>query len=480
MPAYNVFFYGALFFLTGIFLKSIDISFAGIFLFIFVLEVVALVLFLYSQKSVFVWFSVLVALVFAGGFYFEADNKQFQENYVLFGEEIPLSGIVDNNPMQKESFAEFKFFLNKPYQGSLLVKLPLYPNFKYGDELILKGVVEKPFSQSYGNYLAKEGIIGVADFPQVDLISENNGSKIKKALFDFRNKMANSFKRVLPFEEAAFLSGLTLGGRSDFSKNFKEAMKKSGTTHLVALSGYNITIIAWAMANFFAFFFKRKKVFALTTMAIIGFVIMTGAEASVTRAAVMGMLILLASQVGRIYDVRNALMLAGLVMVLLNPKILTYDLGFQFSFLALMGIVYLKPAIQKFFNISEDTGFLSLKDHFLNTTAAQIAVAPLLVFSVKSFLIIFLLANLLILETVPLTMFLGFLVASSSLISYYLSTIIGWITWPFLAFQISVIKLFARFNLEFNPNLGAGMIAAYYVLLIFFIYYVQKYIRRVV
>src|SRR3989338_5459135 len=154
MPAYNVFFYGALFFLTGIFLKSIDISFAGIFLFIFVLEVVALVLFLYSQKSVFVWFSVLVALVFAGGFYFEADNKQFQENYVLFGEEIPLSGIVDNNPMQKESFAEFKFFLNKPYQGSLLVKLPLYPNFKYGDELILKGVMEKPFSQSYGNYLA--------------------------------------------------------------------------------------------------------------------------------------------------------------------------------------------------------------------------------------------------------------------------------------------------------------------------------------
>jgi len=183
--------------------------------------------------------------------------------------------------------------------------------------------------------------------------------------------------RFLPFEEAAFLSGLTLGGRSDFSKNFKEAMKKSGTTHLVALSGYNITIIAWAMANFFAFFFKRKKVFALTTMAIIGFVIMTGAEASVTRAAVMGMLILLASQVGRIYDVRNALMLAGLVMVLLNPKILTYDLGFQFSFLALMGIVYLKPAIQKFFNISEDTGFLSLKDHFLNTTAAQIADAVL-------------------------------------------------------------------------------------------------------
>ena len=134
-------------------------------------------------------------------------------------------------------------------------------------------------------------------------------------------------------------------------------MAKSGTTHLVALSGQNITIIVIAISSFFGFFARRKSVFWLTLLIIIFFVLMTGAEASVVRAAVMGGIILLAKQIGRVHSIRNAIAAAAFIMILYNPKIFRFDVGFQLSFMALLGIVYLSPAIRKFLKMKEEDGF---------------------------------------------------------------------------------------------------------------------------
>ena len=107
------------------------------------------------------------------------------------------------------------------------------------------------------------------------------------------------------------MAGITLGERAEFSKEFKEAMSKSGTTHLVALSGYNITILVLAVAYVLNFFASRRLVFWLTLLIIIGFVAMTGAEASVVRAAIMGGIVLLAKRANRLYSFRNAIVIAA-------------------------------------------------------------------------------------------------------------------------------------------------------------------------
>ena len=96
--------------------------------------------------------------------------------------------------------------------------------------------------------MAKEGIFGIVSYPKTELIDSGHGSKIKSSLFSLKEKTINVFQKVLPSENAAFLAGITLGERAEFSKEFKEAMSKSGTTHLVALSGYNITILVLAVA----------------------------------------------------------------------------------------------------------------------------------------------------------------------------------------------------------------------------------------
>ena len=201
---------------------------------------------------------------------------------------------------------------------------------------------------------------------------------------------------------------------------------------------------------------------------------MTGAEASVVRAVIMGILVLLSREVGRLYDFRNAIILAGLLMVFQNPKVLVFVIGFQLSFLALLGIVYLRPAIQKFLRIKKNPGFLSWKDNLLMTASAQLMVAPLLITNFNSFSLTSLIANVLVLELIPVTMGLGFAIAAISLFSYHFSLVLGWVTWVLLRFEILVIELFAKFSIPLGPNLGIGGMALYYIIVIGFIVYVMR------
>ncbi len=255
-------------------------------------------------------------------------------------------------------------------------------------------------------------------------------------------------------------------------------MSLSGTTHLVALSGYNITIIAWAAMGIFGALFRRRAAFFLTILFIIGFVLMAGAESSVVRAAIMGILALLAKEIGRIFDFRNAIIFAALIMVLFNPKVLVYDVGFQLSFLALLGIVYLRPVIQKISKMKDEPGFLSWRDNLLTTASAQFAVAPLLIINFGVFSPTSLLANIIILETVPVAMALGFFVAAASFLSYYFSLVLSWLAFVLLRFEILVIQFFAKFSIPLSPNLSWGLAALYYVLLIILMFYVQRKIPR--
>lgn len=251
-------------------------------------------------------------------------------------------------------------------------------------------------------------------------------------------------------------------------------MKLSGTTHLVALSGYNITVIVWALMAVLMTFLRRKWSFAVTVIIIIGFVLMTGAEASVVRAAVMGILVLLSREVGRIYDLRNAVVLAGLVMVFANPKVLVFDVGFQLSFLALLGIVYLRPGIARILRMKEEPGFLSWRDNLLTTASAQLAVMPLLISSFGSFSPTSLLSNVLVLETVPIAMGLGFVAAGAYFLSYYVALILGWLLWVILKFEILVIEIFAKLSLPVSLSLSWSLIFSYYIAVVIFILYARR------
>ena len=472
MAVYNAAFWAIAFFLIGVFFASLNLNFliiAGIAVFSAILF-----LFLYFSNSKtklsFLWLAGLSMVIILGSFYyFYWDSQQIKTINIIFNEKMSFSGVIIDYP-ERGSQQKLIIELQSPLNGRILSKLKPYPSFDYGDLIRFEGIVEKPFPSDYADYLAKDGIFGIVDFPKTELIAGNKASKIKSNLFKLKEKIVISFQKVLSVQKAAFLAGITLGERAEFSKEFKEKMSKSGTTHLVALSGYNITIIGIAISAFFGWFLSRRWAFWLSITAIIGFVLMTGAEASVVRAAIMGGVALLAKEIGRIYSMRNAVAVAAFLMILFNPKILRFDLGFQLSFLALLGIIYLSPAIQRFFKMKEEKGFLGWRGNFLTTTSAQLAVAPLLIINFHQFSITSLLANVLILEAIPLTMFLGFLIGAASFLFMPMAMVLSWFTGLFLAYELTIIDIFSKFSLSI-AEMGVFGAVIYYLTIAAFIFY---------
>lgn len=477
MRIYDIAFWLIFFFLAGVFAKSFNLSNE------FIMAAVALAAFLFlllyflgAKEKKFLWFSGLCLFVVVGAFYyFFYDNYQNNTTKIIFNKKVEFSGIIVDYP-EKGASQKLIVALKEPFSAKILVKLKSYPEYFYGNEIKLSGVIKKP-EGSYKNYLSKEGVVGFSDFPKVETVSSGQSRNIKSFLFSIKTKIISGFGKIFSFDKAAFMSGITLGERAEFSKELKENMSNSGTTHLVALSGYNISIIGWAIAGVFGWLVGRKWSFYLTILVIGGFVLMAGAQASVVRAAIMGGILLLSFQVSRLYSFRNAIAVCAFVMILVNPKILVFDIGFQLSFLALLGIVYLDPAIRKTFHVSEEVGFLNWRQNLFTTLSAQLAVAPLLIIYFAKFSFFSLLANILILSFIPLTMGLGFIVAVLNFVWFPAAKILGWPLNLFLGYELGVINFFGKFSPSVDFSFGIFGLSVYYLILALFVFYARRFIK---
>ncbi|MCR4275324.1 MAG: ComEC/Rec2 family competence protein [Candidatus Wolfebacteria bacterium] len=477
MRIHDIAFYSIFFFLVGVLLASLNLKFLIIILITALLAALILTLhyFHLKPKIDFKKLSFLSLIIVAGALYYFWVNFQMQKGFFApFDKKISFLGIVSDYP-QRGASQKIAVALQAPYKGKILITLKPYPEFNYGDKLNFEGIIKKP-EGSYANYLAKNEISAVSVYPKTSLIKTNQGSKIKSVLFSFKEKFVLALQKILPQEEAALASGLTLGERSEFSKNLKDAMSNSGTTHIVALSGYNITVIVSTAAFLFAFYFRKNIAFAMTLIIILGFVLMTGAEASVARAAIMGSVALLGKQIGRIYSFRNAMSVSAFLMILQNPKILAFDIGFQLSFLALMGIAYLSPAIKDFLKLGKEIA--QWKEILISTASAQLAVLPILISSFGKFSLLSILANVLILWLIPFTMGVGFFTGFIGFFSYSLSQILGWFLHLFLYYELAIINFFGKIAVPLKISFGALGIIIYYTLLILFVVYIKRKVQR--
>lgn len=479
-------FYAITFFLSGVLLASAKLS-LGFITFLVLLIACAIQLVLLIPRINFIHknlctgqvgpeiknrqtikvLSFLILFAIAGAFYYSVfENYQLRNTNIVYDRKINFSGVVVDT-LERGQNQRLVIELQKPYSGKILVKLKPYPEYKYGDLINFKGKIEKP-EGDYASYLDKEEIYGISNFSQDNFMSSENGNTVKKFLISGKEKFVSNLEKVLPVEQAAFLSGLTLGERSEFSQEFKTQMANSGTTHLVALSGYNISILVLTISFLLGAVFSKRKTFWFTLLIIIGFVLMTGAQASVVRAGIMGGIILIAAQAQRVYSFKNAIAITAFLMVLENPKVLKFDLGFQLSFMALLGIIYLVPRIKELLKVN-DEGFLAWKENLMTTSSAQLAVAPILIANFGSFSPVSLITNILILCAVPLTMGLGFVLGFLGFISYPLSLLFSWFVNLFLAYEILIIKIFGSLNIAQFKSISMIFTIVYYVALILFI-----------
>ena len=433
----EVFFYGSLFFLFGVALASLGLN----QLIVIILSSLTAITFLFVKtiflNKDFLIFAILSICIILGSTRYEISDSNYKKSNVVFDEKIKLRGIVSAYP--EKGLNSTRLIINE-----LQVTTKPYEEFHYGDLVEVEGKVQKPIGD-LKNFYKKENIKGLMPFPQVKLISQNHGSRIKSKLFSLREGMVANLYKILPRKQAALLAGIILGEKSGFDKDFKEDMTKSGTSHLVALSGYNISIIAWSIEKTLGKILSQRKSFILALLTILGFVILTGAEASVVRASILATIFLIAKTSQKIFNVRNALIFAALIMVLINPRILVFDIGFELSFAAFIGILYLEPFFRKLFKVdSRGEGIFLWRNNLATTSAAQVAVFPLIIYYFGYFSPASLPANVLLLGFIPSTMALGFAAGFLGFISYYFSLILGLAVNVLLTYEIFVIEFFGK------------------------------------
>ncbi len=332
--------------------------------------------------------------------------------------------------------------------GNILVKAPLYPQYQYGDLLEIECALTQPDvieDFRYDKYLAKADIYSTCYQPKIKLIESGKGSFFQSAILKLKARVVETVGQILPEPQASFLGGLLWGAKKGMPEEILENFNRTGVTHIIAVSGYNITIIATMLNNLFiSLGISRKKAFWLIVLAVSFFIVITGFPSSIIRAGIMGLVVLIAQTVGRAPKMTNTLAIVCLIMLLFNPKILIWDTGFQLSFLATVGLVYLSSTVKKIFARLPD--LLSIKESLSTTLSAIIMTAPLILFQFGRFSIIAPIANLLILPIIPINMAVGFLAVVLGLIWLPLGQAAGWISWVFLTYVLELTEIFSTID----------------------------------
>ncbi len=278
------------------------------------------------------------------------------------------------------------------------------------------------------------------------------------ALLAIKSWLIASVGQMLPEPHAGFLDGLLVGGGAR-SPSLRAAFIATGTIHVMALSGWNITVINKWLDHFLMFCRLRKKARWLVGSAtIIAFVVMTGASASLIRAAVMAMLVVIAGASGRRSAPGRAVLYAACAMLLVTPRIIVDDVGFLLSVAATLGLVYLSPFFEPFTKRLPDV--MKFPETVAATLGATLATLPVTLIAFGQTSLVALPANILLLPMVAPTMLAGFIGAIVSSIVPALTEFCGWAVRIFTAYDISVVKLFARIPGASMTGLSFNWLAA--------------------
>ena len=328
---------------------------------------------------------------------------------------------------------------------------PYGPN--YGDSVEVQGKVQPPFPYHSPEVLAS------LSFPRLNVVG-SVGNPIIATLFQLRLSLASIITQSLPQPMAGLLIAILLSLQTPAMQPLTQAFKSTGTAHLIAPSGFKVTILAGIVAGSLNWIYKRRGtqlkpllpaqkregywrqwlVTSLVILCIITYSILSGAGPAAQRACIMGIILVLAPRFGRIYNVYTAMALAALVMCIFDPFVL-WNTGFQLSIIGTLGIVVFTPLFQRLFQPFERIPFTILIIEAISVTlAAQIATFPIFATSFNLISVIAPIANLLTVPLLGALILLGTMLCIAGSIALPLGILCGWIIFPLLKYLIFIVS----------------------------------------
>lgn len=362
-----------------------------------------------------------------------------------------------SNVMIEEESAEDWF-------GHIAITLPRYSHVAYGDWISLEGEI-KPAAETedegYRQYLLNHHVFGTMYWPKILETKSGGGNWLVAGGITLQSKANNILLRTLPGDAGGFVSGVLLGANPELSAEFDDALKATGTTHIIVASGYNISVIAMIMLKTTNHISNYKRTMLVITMFAC-YLLVSGLDPSIIRACLMASLALIATLLGRQKHASHLLILAASIMLCINP-LWVLDTSFQLSFLATLGIIMLQPAITNKLKTLPEW----FSESISTTLSAQILVLPVVAATFGSVSVISLLTNVLILWATPILMLLGSVLIMGSFVSEIVSSATAFVIYPLFMYIKQIIMLssqipFATINLEASWVL----VGAYYVVVL--------------
>ncbi|MEX0877243.1 MAG: ComEC/Rec2 family competence protein [Candidatus Spechtbacterales bacterium] len=352
--------------------------------------------------------------------------------------------------------------------GRVRVSADNLREFSYGEYIIARGTIKEPenFADfNWRGYLAKESVQYVMYYPEIQKTGKVEKGHLHYAA-DLRSKLQTGLDNTLLPPHNSLYSAMLLANKSGLSQEQKDSLASAGLSHIVAISGMHIAFILFmALGAFLVAGMWRQQANVLALLFITGYIVMIGAPASAVRAGIMAGVLILGQLIGRPSFSWRALLFAGALMVLFNPYIVRYDIGFQLSFLAVLGIILFFRRIEVFLrsvqkrvaefvlrapatkdNIAatyaaeNKFGFISI---LAVTLSAQALTFPLIIYNFGSFSLASPATNLLVVPLLPAVLVSGFISAFGGMVGGVTASVLAAPAWIFSEYIWFIISTFS-------------------------------------
>ena len=452
MTPSKVLFFLCLSFIAGILVES-TIKIPQIFIWgIFIIGIFIIFVSLVFRKNKFatIGFCILVLVIGIMRVQISEFNIASDELSRLNGvEKVTLSGVISAEPDVRDTFQKIKV---KVGNSTVLIATKRYPEYKYLDRIEVTGKLEAPTvtdSFNYKNYLLKDHIYSVMNFPEIELLSKKHQysalSYIYEKILSCKDKIRESIQRNFLPPQSSILEGTVLGDNGVMTNDLKNKLNITGLRHIIAVSGTHVVILSSIiMSLLLALGLWRGQAFYVTISFICVYIVLTGLPSSGVRAGIMGIIYLLSQKIGRQTMGPRLITLACAIMLLINPLLLLYDVGFQLSFLAVLGLIYLEPLIKFLIKKLTKDKAENIVSIVSTTFAAQIFTLPIMVYNFGNVSFVSPITNLLVLPVVYWLMVFGFLSSAAGIFWSALGWIFSIPCYFLLSYFVWVIDFFSQ------------------------------------
>jgi competence protein ComEC len=411
------------------------------------------------------WAAMAAALLVGGGWLYQSSLPSPQPQGIARYNDasaVILRAVVSGEPDERGNSLTLRISAREVLvdgrwqstSGGILMRGGLFPPYDYGDLLEVKGKLETPpvlEDFNYRDYLARQGIASIINYPRTSLVGTGQGNPVRAWVYDVRAELSSSLEDALPEPEAALAQGILLGRRASLPDDLKEDLNDTNTSHLIAVSGYNVTLVAGLFIAALAWLIGRRPAAWLALLAIIAYAVLVGGQPSVQRAAIMGGMYVVATALGRQSGALQGLALAGAGMTAFDP-LLMKDISFQLSFASALGLIVFSPSVRarteealaRWNPDREVAGLLRAVIELAAVTVAAIAFTlPITAVSFHRISLIAIPANLLTVPAFPVIMVTSALTAAGGMLAAPIGTFLGWITYVPVAYMVAVVRLLA-------------------------------------